>query len=107
MVTCKRQLSGPRKWFLELAQEMNFGQIRNLSIKQGEPQYQPAPVIAKDWKLDGDNQSRPELNLRDFALKEQHLKLFEVFDAVGDGVIDEIHVRYGLPCRVITSQLAA
>ncbi len=103
----KTQLSGQRQRLLELMQEIAFGQIRDLNVKQGEPQFHPSPQVAKDWKLDGENGARPELYLRDFTLKEQHHKLFEVFDTICDGTIDEINIRAGLPCRVLTSRLFA
>ena len=107
MATTKKQLSEPRQRLLKLLQETNFGQLRNLHVRNGDPHFQPAPLVVKDWKLDGENEQRPESNLIDFALKKQHEKLFAVLDHVGCGVVDEIHIRYGLPCKVITSQSAA
>lgn len=107
MATRKRQLSQPRQRLLEQLQEISFGQIRNVHVRGGEPLFHPAPVVVKDWKLDGENGARPEIHLPDFALMDQHLRLFEVFDTICDGTIDEIHIRAGLPCRVLTSRLIA
>lgn len=98
------KLSESRLRLLRLMQEVNYGKILKLSIEDGEPIYVPPPLCVKDWKLDTENLSRPELELPDFALKKQHHRLFHVFATIGNGTIDEIHVREGLPTRVVTSR---
>ena len=101
----KRQLSEPRQRFLELMGKMNFCQIKNLQVLGGDPILNPPPEILQGLKFGGDNAPRPESNLSDFALKDQHHRLFEMFDSVGNGTIDVIQVRYGLPFRADVSRI--
>lgn len=100
MVMTKRQLSSPRQHLLELMQKMNFCRIQGLEIRQGEPVLSPAPVVIQDLKIGGNNDPRVEIHLRDYALKQAHLELFQHFDEIKDGVIDELEVRHGLPQMV-------
>ena len=78
---CKRQLSEPRKKFLELLQRLNFGEIRNLRIEQGDPQFDGDLHIIQDIKFGaGENGPRPECHIPDFTLKAQLHDLFQEFD---------------------------
>jgi hypothetical protein len=99
----KSSLSAPQKRLLETMQRMNFGRIEGLSIRSGEPVLNPPPRIVKDVKLGAaDNGARPELEAGDFALKREHIELFENLRRLGDGMIECIEVKGGLPFRLTT-----
>jgi hypothetical protein len=102
-VTTKSSLSAPQKRLLETMQKMNFGRIEGLSIRGGEPNFSPLPRIVRDVKLGAaDSGSRPELNSDDFALKREHIDLFENFRRLGHGTIECLEVKSGLPFRFST-----
>jgi hypothetical protein len=91
------QLSGPRQALARLLQETNFGEIPILQVRGDEPVMDPAPDVILDIKLGGQNGPRPERDRGDFALKSELLELFEHLDSIGDGKLESIQVRHGLP----------
>lgn len=99
----KSSLSTPQKRLLETMQKMNYGRIEGLAIRGGEPAFTPAPRVVKDVKLGAsDNGPRPELNSTEFALKREHIELFENLRQIGEGTIQCIEVKAGLPFRLST-----
>lgn len=104
-VRTKSSLSSPQKRLLETMQKMNYGRIEDLSIRGGEPVFNPPPRIVRDVKLGAtDNGARPELDSGDFALKREHVELFESLGRLGDGMIDSIEVKAGLPFRLVIEE---
>jgi hypothetical protein len=102
-VVTKSSLSTRQKQLLETMQKMNFGRIEGLLIRGGEPIFEPPPRITKDVKFgSGDNSARPEFAVNDFALKREHIELFEHLQQVGDGRIESIEIKAGLPFRLTT-----
>jgi hypothetical protein len=101
----KSSLSTARKRLLETMQKTNFGRIEGLTIAAGEPVFTPPPRIIKDVKLGAaDNQARPELEASDFALKREHVELFENLSRIGNGTVESIEIKSGLPFRLTHEQ---
>lgn len=103
----KASLSPARRRLLELFQQVNFGRVERLSIQNGEPQLDPPPRVIREIKFGGENGPRAERDASDFVLKSQVVELFRYFDQVGNGTIDAIEVKHGLPFRMILSEVAA
>jgi len=104
-VLSKSSLSMQQNRLLEIMQKTNYGRVERLTISDGEPIFNPPPRIVKDVKLgSGDNRARPELDAADFALKREHIELFETLKRVGSGVIESIEVKAGLPFRITVEQ---
>ncbi len=98
----KSSLSPRQQWLLEALQRTPFGRIEGLNVCNGEPVLSPSPRVIRDVKLGTPgNDSRPELNTTDFALKREHVELFETLARVGSGTIESIEIRHGLPFRII------
>ena len=51
-----------------------------------------------------DNGARPELEAGDFALKREHIELFDNLRRFGNGTIESIEIKAGLPFRLTTSR---
>jgi hypothetical protein len=85
---------------VELMQRLHFGQILGLHVRGGQPVLNPLPRLVRDRKLGTEPLPRPASPREDFLLKEQVAELFDYFDQVGDGVIDLIEVKHGLPFRL-------
>jgi hypothetical protein len=81
-------------------QRTNFGRIEGLEIRNGEPVFQPAPRIIKDIKIGGENGSRPELATEDSVLKSSVVELFDYLSRIGDGRLESIEVKHGVPFRL-------
>lgn len=100
----KQQLSSSRTRLLEMMQALNFGRIENLSVTAGDPVFDPPPKVIRELKFGSTNGTRPELSLDDFVLKAEVRELFDAITGIGDGVIERIEVRHGLPFRMIVAE---
>jgi hypothetical protein len=102
----KGSLSAPRRRLLEVMQRLNFGRIEGLEIRNGEPVFQPASRIIQDIKIGGENGPRPELAIEDFALRSSVIALFDHLSRIGDGTLESIEVKYGVPFKLVVEQAA-
>ena len=102
----KRGLSAPRRRLVELLQELNFGRVENLTVREGQPVLDPPPRIVREWKFGAEKGPRPERAIGEFALKLQVVELFAALDELGDGVVDLIEVKHGLPFKMEVAALA-
>jgi hypothetical protein len=82
---------------IELLQTLNFGRIEALTIRGGQPVFDPLPRIIQKLKMGADNATRPEMTYADFRLKDGVIELLEVIARLHDGEIRSIEVRCGLP----------
>ena len=103
----KASLSPVRRRLLKLFQQLNFGRLESLVIRNGEPVLDPLPRRQFEIKFAGENGPRPELDVADFLLKRQVVELFEFFDQLLDGVIDVLEIKHGLPFRMIVTEVPA
>jgi len=103
-VTSKSSLPPDRQRLLEIMQALNFGTIESLAVAGGELVLKPPPKVTREVKFGAENGARPESSLGDFALKAQVRELFDAISEIGDGVIERIEVRHGLPFRMIVAE---
>src|SRR6476659_420953 len=80
----KRDLSPARRRLIELLQEKNFGCVKGLVVRAGEPVLDPPPEVVREVKFDADNDPRPERTAPDFRLKAQQIELMDLLDRVRD-----------------------
>ena len=95
------QLSASRQALVRLLQSVNFGFIEGLEVRGGEPMFSPAPTVVVEVKLDAPNDPRTEADLADYELRAELVRLMEQLDSLGDGSIDRIDVRFGVPRRAL------
>ena len=101
------QLSASRQVLVRLCQNINFGQVQDLHVRNSELVWDPAPTVLSEIKLDIEEAPRPENELSDFKLSAQIQRLMRRLDQLRDGRIERIEVREGIPRRlVLTSRLA-
>jgi hypothetical protein len=96
----KASLTAGRRRLLELFQQANFGRVERLTVKSGEPIFDPPPRIVREIKFGGDNGPRREMEVGDFQLKSQIVELFNHFDELRDVTIKVIEIKHGLPFRM-------
>jgi len=99
-------LSPGRRRLVRLMQRMNFGSIEDLTVRDGEPFFDPAPRILRSWKPGAGASPRPELELTMFTLKAPVAALFAELEAVGVGMVRSLEVRHGLPARMLVEEQA-
>jgi hypothetical protein len=97
----KSSISLQRQFLIETLQRINFGRLDHLRFKAGEPTLDESTRIVREYKFAGENGGRAEAAKVDFALKKQVIELFRYFDDRGDGVIETLEVKHGLPFRVV------
>ena len=62
------------------------------------------PRLVQDIKIGGENGPRPELAIEDFSLKTSVIELFDHLSQIGDGTLEVIEVRYGIPVKLVVEQ---
>ena len=93
----KRSLSAAERRLIELMQRLNFGRIEGLTIRCGEPVFDPPPRVVRLLRMGGDNGPRRQLRSVDFALKQEVAEAMEHLRRLEDGIVQCIEVRHGLP----------
>ena len=96
----KAQVSFQRRRLVEMMQEIRFGSIEGLEVRDGEPVTDPSPVIVRDIALGKENGPHPARSKEDFALKRPPQELFDLFDREQNIRIDRLIVQAGLPLRL-------
>jgi len=100
----KVSLSGPRRRLLELLQRLHFGRIEGLVVRAGQSVFEPPPRVTREHKFGGDNGPHPDLNSPHAALKAQQVELLRTLDQIGDGIIDGLEVKHGVPFRMLLGE---
>jgi hypothetical protein len=106
ITSTKASLSPSRRRLIEAMQRLNFGRIEGLAIRDGEPVFVPAPRMIQDIKIGGENGPRPELTIEDFALKSSVIELFDHLSRIGNGTLESIEIKYGVPFKLVVEQAA-
>ena len=106
-VMSKTMLSEPRRQLLELMQTINFGQIVNLPVRNGQPVINEQTGVFRVIKFGGDNRVRPEIARADFVLKDPVCELMAQLETLGNGVLRLIEIQHGLPFRMTLEGIAA
>ena len=105
MITFK-DLSPARQELVRLMQRINYGEIRRLTIRNGEPILTPPPVIVRAVKFGAENGARRQAVLDDFTLKDQVIQFLNEID-LSDGEIEVVEVKAGLPFMALIPGLTA
>lgn len=80
-----------------LMQAINFGEIRGLHVKCGQPVFQPRPEVVRFLRLGGETMPRSETGATEFAIKQPILELLDELLRLGSGCIPRIAIKHGLP----------
>ena len=100
----KGALSKPRQALIEQMQEILFGRIEQLEIRDGEPVLDPPARVLKEIVFGKSNGPHPALAKSDFALKEQVVELFRFFDRERTLTIEALVIQHGLPVRMTVAR---
>jgi len=101
----KQDLSDPRIRLVELMQQVNYGRIQGLRVKNGEPVFDPPPSVLRLVLFGKDNGPNAACMSESFTLKKKVTELFETFDHEQSLLIQELIIENGLPVRMIVADL--
>ena len=107
MALFNSSLPPKRRQLIREMQRINFGQIKKLPLRGGQPVLEPPPIVVREHKFGGENGPRLELGAADFLLKQQVVELFTFFDDLQDGVIDVLKIKHGLPFLITVTEVPA
>ena len=96
----KAALTPARRLLVELMQDVNFGRVERLEVRDWEPVLDPPPRVVRQivfGKANGPNARRATDG---FVLKKKVAELFEVFDRERSFLILELVIDNGLPVRM-------
>ncbi len=97
----------PAMWrFIIEMQRIRYGRIEGLLVRQGSPVLEPPPCIFREIRLGGDG-IRTRINVEAIAQRAQVRDMVSHMDSIGDGRIDCIEIRDGLPFRMTIKEKAA
>ena len=99
-VVTKAALSPARKRLVELMQEVNYGRIERLQIRDGDPVFNPPPTVLRQYLFGKENGPNAYRGVDGFALKKKVAELFEIFDREPSLSIQELIIDNGLPVRM-------
>jgi|SRR5208282_883755 len=96
------ELSQPRQALVRLCQTTGYGYVQDLLVEHREPVFSnPQFAVFLDIKLDSEERARQEVELSDFILSAELVRLMALLDKVQDGKIAKIEIRGGIPRRII------
>lgn len=95
------ELSAQRQVLVRKCQEIGFGNIVRLVVRNAEPLFAPETEVLVDVKLDSEESDRSERELLDFVLSAEVVRLCSQLDAIRNGVIEHLEVRAGIPRRIV------
>ena len=87
-------------------QTINFGRLTNLVVRNGQPTYDPPPKIIREIKFGGENGPLREFAKEDYLLKDQVVELFRHLQKLGDGTVQSLDIKRGLPFRMTVEGIA-
>ena len=96
----KAVLTPARRHLVEMMQEINYGRLEGLQVRDGDPLIDPPPTATRSFlfgRTNGPNRSREK---KDFSLKKALADLFEIFDREQSLSIQELIIEDGLPIRM-------
>ena len=99
-VVTKAALTPARQRLIEVMQEVRYGRIERLEVRDWEPVFKPPPRVVRQIVFGKENEPHTARNRDAFALKKSVAELFEIFDRERSLSIQELVIENGLPVRM-------
>lgn len=91
---------------IRLIRQTQFGCISNIKLSAGQPILDGNTSVSIEFKLSGLEPTKEVLSEQDYLNKPQVRTLFERFRTLGNGTIECLDVRDGLPFKVTIKRKA-
>ena len=96
----RSDLCESERYLIDLLQQLGFGRIEDLSVRDGKPLFDPPPRVVATLTLRAEIENRGETHGVDFALKREIVLLLLLIRQIRNGKILLISIRHGLPIKV-------
>ncbi|MGI8991924.1 MAG: hypothetical protein ACR2I2_20375 [Bryobacteraceae bacterium] len=87
------------QWLIAAMEQIGFGRMEFLQIRDGQLVLDPRPDIIRDVKFAANKSDKDKPN-SDFPLKRQLIELLEYIRSVRQGEIRSLFIRHGLPFQM-------
>ncbi|MFN8547764.1 MAG: hypothetical protein U0527_07265 [Candidatus Eisenbacteria bacterium] len=77
--------------------------VEQLHVRSGEPLCDPPPRVVREYKLTSDAGAIRGRRGGDFTLRDEHVAMLELIERLGDGVVERLEIRHGLPCLLVVA----
>jgi hypothetical protein len=90
---------------VRLLSDIRFGCVESLMVRRGAPVFDPPPRVVRELRFGVADSADPSARAgdRDFVLKQEIRELLAGLWALGDGVVERLDIRHGLPHRMIVA----
>ena len=96
------ELPESAKALVRIMRELQFGRLEKLLLRNGEPYFDPPPVLIRVSRL-GAGALDPGPEPSDWALTSPVVELLDEFARIRDGMINRLEFRHGLPALLETT----
>lgn len=99
--TRKSDLTPRQKQLVERIQHLRYGRIEHLVVRNGDPVIvRGTTKVIRSVSFGEQNEPHPSVEQDSMILKTKVVHLLNHLKAIGNGVIDVIHVGGGLPAKM-------
>jgi len=92
--------------FAKLVHETRFGSIRDFRLSEGRPVIDDSTQISVEYKLSGLESGEEVMDIDTFLERPQVRTMLAKFQQVGNGVVECLDVRDGLPFKMSVKRKA-
>jgi hypothetical protein len=85
---------------VETIEELGFGRIEQIPIRDGRPCFERATQTVREIKLGSESEPRTERINADLTLKIEFERLFNELSQLGDGLVD-LEIRHAVPFKLV------
>ena len=100
------QVTDSDRAFAELVRDTRFGTIEHIRVSGGRPVIDANTEVCTEYRLSGVEPGVEMMTEDQYVSKPQVRAMFERFRAVGDGIIECLEVRDGLPFKMTVRRSA-
>lgn len=99
-------MTNAERELIRLIRQTRFGCISGIKLAEGQPMLDFNTSVSVEIKLSGLEPTTEVVSEQDYIKKPQVRTLFERFRAIGNGTIECIDVRDGLPFKMTVKHKA-
>ena len=96
----KRSLDSAQLKLVEAIEELGFGRIEQIPIRDGRPCLELATEIVREIKLGLETEPRIERGTADLTLRIEFERLFNQLSHLREGLVD-VEIRHGAPFKLL------